>query len=61
MGEPGGTSEVPDWLTAIAIAVAICILIVVFAWIVVQLEPVMSDFIATDPTSPTTTADEVDP
>lgn len=56
MGEPGGTGEVPDWLTAVAIAMAICILIVVFAWIVVQLEPVMSDFIATDAATPSATA-----
>lgn len=60
MGDSGETGEVPDWLTAIAIAVAICILIIVFAWIVVQLEPVMSDFIASDPVPPTATI-EVDP
>jgi hypothetical protein len=55
MVDPGDTSEVPDWLTAVAIAIAICILIVVFTWIVVQLEPVMSDFIATDTAQPTVT------
>lgn len=55
MVDPGETNDVPDWLTAIAIALAICILIVVFTWIVVQLEPVMSDFIATDSTSATAT------
>lgn len=53
MIDPDAASDVPDWLTAVAIALAICILIVVFTWIVVQLEPVMSDFIATDTAEPT--------
>jgi hypothetical protein len=46
--------EMPDWLTAIAIAVSIAILIFVFAWIVIRLEPFLSDFIATDTTTTVT-------
>lgn len=54
MVDPEATNQVPDWLTAIAIAIAIGIFVFVFAWIVIQLEPVMSDFIAPD--SPPATA-----
>lgn len=55
MVDPEATSEVPDWLTAIAIAIAIGIFLLVFAWIVIQLEPVMSDFVAPDAPVPTAT------
>ncbi len=60
MADPVETSDVPDWLTGIAIAVAIVILIFVFALIVIRLEPDMSDFIATDRPSPTATPVDVD-
>ena len=60
MADPVDTSEVPDWLTGIAIAVAIVILIFVFALIVIRLEPVMTDFIASDSPSPTATPVELD-
>lgn len=60
MADPVETSDVPDWLTGVAIAVAIVILVFVFALIVIRLEPVMSDFIATDTPSPTATPVEVD-
>ena len=56
MSDPGSTNEVPDWLTAVAIAIAIAILLLVFAWIVIRLEPVMSDFIASDVPTVTPTA-----
>lgn len=58
MADPGSTNEVPDWLSAIAIAVAIAILLLVFAWIVIRLEPVMSDFIASDVPTVTPTVTE---
>lgn len=48
VSEPGPPGEMPDWLTAIAIAFAIAILLIVFVWILVQLEPVLSDFVASD-------------
>lgn len=59
MADPAETSNVPDWLTGVAIAFAIVILIFVFAVIVIRLEPVMSDFIATDSPAPTATPGEV--
>ena len=58
MVDPDAPGDVPDWLTAIAIAMAIGILILVFTWIVVQLEPVMSDFIATESAEPTVVSDD---
>ena len=45
-------------MTAIAIAVAIAILLVVFVWIVVQLEPVLSDFVATNQPPATATPED---
>lgn len=58
LSEPGPSSEMPDWLTALAIAIAIAILLGVFIWIVIQLEPVMSDFIATDAPVATSTPED---
>jgi hypothetical protein len=58
MADPGVSNDVPDWMTAIAIAVAIAILLVVFVWIVVRLEPVLSDFVATNPPTVTPTPED---
>lgn len=48
VSEPDPSSDMPDWLTAIAIGIAIAILLVVFIWIIIRIEPVLSDFIAPD-------------
>jgi hypothetical protein len=58
MADPGISDDVPDWMTAIAIAIAIAILLVVFIWIVVRLEPVLSDFVATNPPAVTATPED---
>lgn len=48
MSESDPPGEMPDWITAVAIAIATAILLVVFVWIIVRLEPVLSDFVASD-------------
>lgn len=48
MSESDPPGEIPDWISAIAIALATAILLVVFIWIIVRLEPVLSDFVASD-------------
>lgn len=48
VSEPDPPGEMPDWLSAVAIAIAIAILLVVFVWIIVRLEPVLSDFVAAE-------------
>ena len=48
VSEPGPPGEMPDGLSILAIVVAIGLLLVVFVWIVIQLEPVLSDFVASD-------------
>ena len=58
VSEPDPSSEMPDWLTAVAIGIAIAILLVVFIGIVIRIEPVLSDFIATDAPSATATPSE---
>lgn len=58
MSESDPPAEMPDWLTAVAIAIATAILLVVFIWIIVRIEPVLSDFIVSDTPIPTSTPTE---
>ncbi|CAN5148909.1 hypothetical protein BH20CHL1_BH20CHL1_08140 [soil metagenome] len=48
VSEPDPPGEMPDWLSAVALAFAIAILLVVFVWIIVRLEPILSDFVASE-------------
>lgn len=58
MSESDPPGELPDWLVALAIALATAILLVVFVWIIVRLEPLLSDFIVSD--EPIATATSTD-
>lgn len=58
VSEPDPPGEMPDWLSAVAIAFAIAILLVVFIWIIVRLEPVLSDFVGSDVPMATSTPTE---
>ena len=58
VSEPDPPGEMPDWLSAVTLAFAIAILLVVFVWIIVRLEPVLSDFVASEP--PVTTVTPVE-
>lgn len=55
MAEPDTSGDGRDWVTAAALAVSIALLICVFIWIVVQLEPVMGDFVPSGEPAVTTT------
>jgi hypothetical protein len=58
VSEPDPPGEMPDWLSAVALAFAIAILLIVFVWIIVRLEPVLSDFVASEQPVTTVTPDE---
>jgi hypothetical protein len=41
-----------DWQVAVSLAIAVLIVLVAFVWLLVQIDPFLSDFVSTDEASP---------
>ena len=61
MSESDPPGEMPDWISALAIALATAILLIVFIWIIVRLEPFLSDFVVPDAPVATSTPSDKSP